>query len=197
MRKLRIPMILAALLGSLQGVLTLGIAWLLKVVADLVTGEPGHMVYSAFCLAAGVYYLLYLTVYWGSRRLDQRVMEKIRTLWKRDLFAGLLWQSEGEHAKRRVGDVLSMFQQQMATLMDAHYASLFTLVKNGVVMAVTLGAILVLQWQAALLCAALFGVYLLLTRGMNRKLAALQEASIAADTEERSRLVTQIGRAHV
>ena len=93
MRKLRIPMILAALLGSLQGVLALGIAWLLKAVADLVTGEPGHMDYSVFCLAAGVYYLLYLAVYWGSRRLDQRVMEKIRTLWKHDLFAGLLWQS--------------------------------------------------------------------------------------------------------
>ena len=192
MRKLRIPMILAALLGSLQGVLALGIAWLLKAVADLVTGEPGHMDYSVFCLAAGVYYLLYLAVYWGSRRLDQRVMEKIRTLWKHDLFAGLLWQSEGEHAKHRVGDVLSMFQQQMATLMEAHYGSLFALVKNGVVMAVTLGAILVLQWQAAFLCAALFGVYLLLTRGMNRKLAALQEASIAADAEERSRLVTLV-----
>ncbi len=51
MRKLRIPMILAALLGSLQGVLALGIAWLLKAVADLVTGEPGHMVLLPFYVA--------------------------------------------------------------------------------------------------------------------------------------------------
>ncbi len=192
MKKLRVTIILSVLLGSLQGILALGIAWLLKAVADLVTGEPGHMEFSSFCLVAAGYYLLYLAIYWTSRRLDIRVMEKIRTLWKHDLFAGLLWQSEREHEKRRVGDVLSMFQQQMSTLMDAHYGSLFALVKNGVVMIVTLGAILILQWQTAILCAALFGVYLLLTKTINRKLTVLQEASIMAGAAERSQLVTLV-----
>ena len=40
MKKLRVTIILSVLLGSLQGILALGIAWLLKAVADLVTGEP-------------------------------------------------------------------------------------------------------------------------------------------------------------
>ena len=61
-------------LRVLQGILSLGCAWLLKLVVDIVTGTNKKIGLLEFALMAGTFYLIYLGIYWFSKRVHIKTM---------------------------------------------------------------------------------------------------------------------------
>ena len=191
-KRLHMQVVLAILLGVLQGILGLGCAWLLKLVVDIVTGANTEVGFSEFCLLACNFYLIYLGIYWFSKKVSAGTMRNIRIQVKERLSKGLIWQSEAMYQKSQLGEVLSRFQYQVDILENIYYEPLFQLVRNGAVGIVSVSAIWYLEWRIALVSAALFAVYMGLTRGLQKKLAGLQNQSMKANEEESGALTAMV-----
>lgn len=191
-KRLYIQVVLAILLGVLQGILGLGCAWLLKLVVDIVTGVNAEVDFSDFCLLACIFYMIYLGIYWFSKKASLGTMRNIRIQVKERLSKGLIWQSETMHRKSQLGEVLSRFQYQVDMLENIYHEPLFQLVRNGAVGIISVGAIWYLEWRIALLSAALFAVYMGLTHGLQKKLTNLQTQSVKANEGESGALTAMV-----
>lgn len=182
----------AVLTGCVQAALSLGTAWLLKTVVDVLSGANAALRLSSFCILALAYYAVYLLVYGLSGRAYLNAIRTLRTTVKERLFAGVLWAAEKRRRSVQAGEVLSKFQDQLDMLEKSCAEPLFSLVKNAVVLAVSFGSMLFLQWGIALGIAAFFALYLALTRGINKKLEALRNESVQARAEENNGLITMV-----
>lgn len=191
-KRLYIQVVLAILLGVLQGILGLGCAWLLKLVVDIVTGANAEVGFSDFCLLACIFYLIYLGIFWFSKKASSGAMRNIRIQVKERLSKGLIWQSEAMHRKSQLGEVLSRFQYQVDMLENIYYEPLFQLVRNGAVGMISVGAIWYLEWRIALISAALFAVYMGFTHGLQKKLTNLQTQSVKANEGESGALTAMV-----
>lgn len=190
--KLHIQVVIAILLGVLQGILSLGCAWLLKLVVDIVTGTNAKFGLFEFGLIAGGFYMIYLGIYWFSKRVYVKTMRDIRIQRKERLSRGLIWQSEALHRKSQIGEVLSRFQYQVDMLESIYYEPLFQLIRNGVISIISVGAIWYLQWRIALVSAVVFAVYMGLTHGLQKKLTNMQTQSMKANEQESGRLASMV-----
>lgn len=184
--------VIAIAAGCAQGVLALGTAWLLARVTEIVTGEGGQQGFGGFVAAAALFYVIYMGVYYFSRRAYISAMKHIRLQLKNGLIGGFLWMPWGKHAKSEAGDILSKFQYQTDVLEDSYYNPVMGLIKNAVVIAVSFGAMLIVKWYVAVGVAAVFALYMLLTKNINRKLGELQNNMVAANMKESGETVRLI-----
>lgn len=191
-KRLHIQVFFAILLGVLQGILGLGCAWLLKLVVDIVTGANTEVGFSEFCLLACIFYLIYLGIYWFSKKVSAGTMRNIRIQVKEQLSKGLIWQSEAMHRKSQLGEVLSRFQYQVDMLESIYYEPLFQFVRNCAVCIISVGAIWYLEWRIALVSAVLFAVYMGLTHGLQKKLTELQNQNMKANEGENGALTAMV-----
>lgn len=191
-KKLHIQVVAAILLGVLQGILSLGCAWLLKLVVDIVTGTNKKIGLWEFALIAGTFYLIYLGIYWFSKRVHIKTMKDIRIQRKERLSKGLIWQSEVQYRKSQVGEVLSRFQYQVDTLESIYYEPLFQFIRNGVISIISVGAILYMQWRIALVSVVVFALYMGLTHGLQKKVTNMQTQSMKANEEESGALAAMV-----
>ena len=191
MKRVNFEIGFAVLAGCLRGVLSLGCAWLLKAVVDIVTGET-DMNFSYFCAVAIAYYLTYLLVFRLSKGLYIHASGSMRIKMKERLFTGLLWAPDKVHQRRKSGDVLSKFQYQVDLLETSFYEPLFSLITNVVVLAASMGAVLILQWYIAPGIAIIFAIYLAMVKGINKKIETFQGESVRLKTEEENTLVTMV-----
>lgn len=191
MKKINLKITAAVLTGCVRGILGVGVAWLLKTAVDIVTGGS-RMDFSSFCVVAAGYYFLYMAVYWLGKRLYVSTAKTLRRRGKERLFTGLLWASEKVHRQRKAGDVLSRFQYQLDLLEKSCYEPLYMLLTNTMVLAVSLGAALFLQWYIALGIGVFFALYLALTKGINKKIEVYQSESARLKAKEEDALVTMV-----
>ncbi len=183
--------VFALLVGCVRGGLGIGVAWLLKAAADIVTGGNG-MKFSSFCALAAGYYIVYMAVYWMGKRLYLAAAKALRIRGKERLFEGLLWAPEKVHRGRKAGDVLSKFQYQLDLLEKSCYDPLYSLIVNAVVLVVSAGAALFLQWYIALGITAFFVLYLVMTKGIHKKVEGYQRESARLQAEEQESIVTMV-----
>ncbi len=184
--------ILAAVLGVLQAVSALGVAWLLKIVTDMALGENTGLSFQWFVFLCLLYYGCYLLIYILSRKSLFDAMRGIRTRLKEGLFKGLLWESVRSHNGRTLGEVLPKFQQQLDAVEDEYYQPMLSLVKNVSVVLVSLGVFAVFRYYAALFILALFVLYFGLTHSIEKKLERLQGERIDTAAMESGELVTMV-----
>lgn len=196
MRRLSVKVAFSILLGVMQGILGLGCAWLLKLVVDMVTGANADFGFSDFCLLACGYYLIYLAIYWLSKKVYTKTLRDIRIQIKERLSKGLIWQSEELHRKSQNGEVLSRFQHQVDMLESIYYEPLFQLIRNGATSIISFGAIWFLQWRIALVSAVLFVAFMGLTHSLQKKLTGLQTESMKVNENESSALAAMVNGFH-
>ena len=197
MMKIRsVKAMVAAGLGALQGAFALGIAWLLKTVVDIILGDNTQLTFTAFCIIGIVYYGLYMLMYFYSRKSFLSALLDIRMRIKKRLFSGFLWEAEESHQKRKAGEVLAKFQHQLDMLETDYYEPMFSLVQNSATIIVAMGAIILLQWNAALLSLGLLLLYFLLTHNIKKKLEVLKGEKVQANTTENNELLTMIKAYH-
>lgn len=196
MRRLSVKVAFSILLGVMQGILGLGCAWLLKLVVDVVTGANADLSFSDFCLFAGGFYLIYLVIYWLSKKVHTKTLGDIRIQVKERLSRGLIWQSEELHRKSQNGEVLSRFQYQVDMLENIYYQPLFGLIRNSATSIISVGAMLYLQWRVALVSAVLFVIFMGLTHALQKKLTGLQMECMKASEKESGALAAMVNGFH-
>lgn len=196
MRRLSVKVAFSILLGVMQGILGLGCAWLLKLVVDMVTGANAALSFSDFCLLAGGFYLIYLVIYWLSKKVHTKTLGDIRIQVKERLSRGLIWQSEELHRKSQNGEVLSRFQYQVDMLENIYYQPLFGLIRNSATSIISVGAMLYLQWRVALVSAVLFVIFMGLTHALQKKLTGLQMECMKASEKESGALAAMVNGFH-
>lgn len=184
--------IISLILGIAQGILGLGTAWLLKLVADMVTGADTAFTFREFAVVAGIYYMGYMLLFWLNKKARVNALKRIRMQTKERLSKGLIWQLESEHRKNQLGDVVSRFQHQVDGLERVYYEPLFQLIQDGVKVAVFLGASLYLQWQITLAGLMIFAVFTLLTHRIQKRLDDRQVEIISASEQENSALAVMV-----
>lgn len=184
------------LIGVLQGTLGLGTAWLLKLAADIVTGANTVFSFLDFSILAGAYYLIYIILYWFSKKTYAGAMKEFRTKVKERLSKGLIWQSERDRQKTRLGEVVSRFQYQVDAMERLYYAPLHQTIKNSVTMAIFLGASLYLQWQITMISLAAFACFQFLTRQIQKTLNDYQEKIVQSGEREARALVDLVHGFH-
>ena len=189
---MKIKIVLAAVLGALQAVGALGVAWLLKVITDMALGENAGLSFAGFCLICLIYYSCYLAVYFFSRKSFFTAMRSIRTRLKERLFQGLLWENIRSHNGRKIGEVLAKFQQQLDAVEDEYYLPMLSLAKNVSVILVSMGVFVVFRYYAALSVPVLFALYFGLTHSVEKKLEGLQKERLDAAAMESGELVTMV-----
>lgn len=193
MRRVYWNMALAVMAGSIRGVLSLGAALLIKMIADMAAGSSGkEMDIFTYSMIAGTYYFIYMFVYWSGRKIEIRTLVNLRTWMKTQLFTGLLWRKNTAHDKERIGDILSKFQYQTDLVETAYYESLIALLSDLFVIFISLSAILYLQSGMAAGVLFLLAIYLLLTRGMNKRLERLQQLEAEANERESNEVMTMV-----
>ena len=192
MRKENVKISFAILLGIIQGILSLGCAWLLAVVVDIVTGANVNLKFLDFFLIACGYYVVYLIIYWLGKMIYLKAMRDIRIRTKERLSKGLIWQEEALYRKSQIGEVLSRFQYQIDTLESIYYEPLFQLIRNISASIMAFGAILYIQWNVALIGVILFVVFLGLTHSLQKKMNDLQEKLVGASETENNTLANMV-----
>lgn len=178
--------------GSVQGIWSLGVAWLLTKAVDLVSGGFQESSFLTFCGLALVYFLSYTIIYSFSRMTEAKTMLAIRTWLKERVFTGMLWSSESSHRNTTSGTVMTKFQQQIDMLETSCYTPLFSLLKSSMVLVFSMGAMLLLQWRFAIICAVIMVPYVLLTRRLNQYLKRLQKDLMQASSDENAGLIHMV-----
>lgn len=189
---MKIKIVLAAVLGALQAVSALGVAWLLKMVTDMVLGEDTGLSFERFSLMCILYYCSYLLVYFFSRKNLFTAMRSIRTRLKERLFQGLLWESVSSHNGRKIGEVLARFQHQLDAVEDEYYVPMISLVKNVSVIMVSMSVFILFRYYAAFFIIVLFILYFALTHRMEKALEKLQKERMDAAALENDELVAMV-----
>lgn len=182
----------AIFLGCLQAISAVGLAWLLKLIVDIVTSSNSSCGLYQFSMIAFAYYIGYLLLYYFSNKLHLNAMKQIRIFMKEKLLVGLLWASEKTHRNRTLGKVLSVFQYQVDMIEDSCFEPTMKLISDITMMVVSFSSMIFLQWQIAMGSVLLLILYLLVTNGINRKLKALQTARAGINGMENNELVTAV-----
>lgn len=191
MKTTKINVILAVILGCVQSIGTLGCAWLLTVVVQMITGDS-KMKFEKFCVIAFGYYVAYVFIYYMSKKQYYHVIQKIRTKLKERLLAGLIWNSEENHELHTKGHVISFFQNYVDLLETAYLDPVFSVIKNISLLVFSIATVATMQWQMAMGMVLSLGIYLYLVRGIQARLTKIQNESVAAQVEEKEQLVTMI-----
>ena len=184
--------VLSLISGSIQGVLGLGTAWLLKRMVDIVTECKTELAFQEFILIVIAYYLLYMAFYLLSKRIKATAMQELRTAIKKKLSGGLIWQTTDQHEKSQIGDVISRFEYQVDNLENVYYEPLFSLIRTSVVIIISLGASIYLQWQITLLSLLIFVLFMALSKGLQDKLNDYQNKTMRASEEENRAMETMV-----
>lgn len=195
MKSTKSNMILAVILGCVQSIGTLGCAWLLTVVVQMITGDS-TMEFERFCMIAFGYYVVYVFVYYMSKNQYYHVIQKVRTKLKTKLLAGLIWNSEENHEAYTKGNVMAFFQNYVDLVETAYLDPMFSVIQNTVLLVVSIGTVAAMQWQMAIGMALSLGMYLYLVKGIQVRLTKIQNESVAAQVEEKNQLVTMIQSYH-
>ena len=163
-----LPFVLAAALGSAQGIIALGTSLLLAGAVKYALGET-QTTYSAFCLCSFAFYTVYILIFVISRWSNAYALKSIRIQIKEKLFQGFLWQSHREYVKTQKGDTLTKFHHLVDSMENNYYSPSISLVRNISVLVVSMGAMLIYQWALGLGCALVFTLYLPLSYERNLK----------------------------
>ena len=189
MKSIKSKVILAVIFGCIQSIGTLGCAWLLTIVVQIVTGDM-DIGFGKFCILAFLYYIVYVIIYFVSKNQYYHVIQRVRVQLKEKLLVGLIWNSEENHRDYTMGNVMAFFQNYVELIETAYWDPLFLLIKNIVVLVVSIGTVIVMQWQFAI--GMILSLYLYITKGIQTKLTQLQNESVAAQVEENNQLVTMV-----
>lgn len=187
--------------GCIQSICTLGSAWLLTAVVNIVTGANSEMTLPMFSAVAAVFYCFYMFIYWLSQRFYICTKADLRAYQKTQLFSGLLWVSDGEQHKRQPGDMSAKFQQQIDTWESDFLEPLYAIIKDAALLLFSFCVVAHRNWLIAIGTVGLFSVYLVLTKGISKKCEYLLNVSIGATVDESNELVTMVkgfylGREH-
>lgn len=185
------PFVIAAALGSVQGIIALGTSLLLAEAVNYVLGET-QTTYSAFCLCAFAFYTVYILIFAISRWSNSYALKSIRIMIKEKLFHGFLWQSHREYVKTQKGDTLTKFHHLVDSMENNYYSPLISLVRNISVLVVSMGAMLIYQWALGLGCALVFTLYLLLTHKINQQLLETQKKLIQSSATENNEMTIML-----
>lgn len=187
--KRQYPKIIAALLlGCIQSAMLLGFTWMLSSVVDIVMGVKTDMSLSGFAAVSAVFLALYLLVYYLSRKTFIAVKCGLRVYQKERLFSGFLWEKE----RCTPGEVTAKFQQQIDLWESDFLDPLFAVIKDGLLLVISFLLITDHSWVVSLGAAALFCVYLLLTKGIGKKCESLLNGSVSAGVEESGEVITMV-----
>lgn len=170
---------ISVIMGTIRGLLALGIAALINLASDLIIGSSA-MEWRDFALAAIVYYCVYMLIYRISRKTQLTAVKKIRIFLKDKLFQGLLWEKEDSHRARNEGDILAGFQYQVDILEQSYYTALMNFIQDVIVFAVAFAAVSFYKIYLALGMLCVLALYLLFSRKLNHLIEKLQNRQVAA-----------------
>lgn len=191
MRQTQIKICIAIFWGCVQSISALGCAWLLSSVVNAVTENPNN--FHFFCIAAIIYYGAYILFYYLSGRYHLDLLKHVRLFIKDKLFVGLLWTSDLERGKKTtIGEILSIFQQQVDVIEQSYIDPLMNLIKNIVTIVVASAAMLFVQWELSIGIAGCIFFYLFVTKGINKKLEELQTVNSSAVGKENEHTVVLV-----
>ena len=183
-------LVLAAALGSAQGITALGTSLLLSEAINYALG--GNRTYHAFCASALIYYAIYILVFALSRWTNSYTIKSIRINLKEKLFHGFLWQSHSEYLKTQKGDTLTKFHHLVDSMENNYYSPLIQLVRNISVLIISMGAMVIYQWKLGLSCVSVFSVYMLLTHRINKQLLETQKQLVESTAFESNEMTILI-----